>query len=266
MNKNHVVDSYTNYQEENRLTTDNARKVEFITTIKALEEKIPSKAKILDCAAGTGIYSFYFANKGHDVTALDITPRYVEIMKEKLKGHADYHMHIDVNDARDLSSYHDESFDVVLCMGPLYHLISEEERHQCLKECLRVLKKDGLLVTAYINKLFVIPYVMTNDFTYLDTQFIQQIKEKGFLKHSDSFCFWTDTYYSSPEEMENIYHTMGTKVIDHLATDGISIFLSDKINRMNNKEFEIWCDYHYSVCREKSTMGNSNHVLIIGKK
>lgn len=65
---NYVVESYENYKEENRLTTNNARKIEFITTTKILDEIFPSKCKILDCAAGTGVYAFWLAEKGHDVT------------------------------------------------------------------------------------------------------------------------------------------------------------------------------------------------------
>lgn len=80
--KNYVVESYENYKEEDRLTTNNARRIEFLTTVRVLDELITDKKKILDCAAGTGIYSFYFADKGQEVTATDITPRHVEVMKE----------------------------------------------------------------------------------------------------------------------------------------------------------------------------------------
>ena len=52
---NYVVDSYENYKEENRLTTNNARRIEFVTTTRVLDEIIGTNSKILDCAAGTGI-------------------------------------------------------------------------------------------------------------------------------------------------------------------------------------------------------------------
>lgn len=62
---NYVVDSYENYKEENCLTTNNARRIEFVTTTRVLDEIIGTKSKILDCAAGTGIYAFWLADKGH---------------------------------------------------------------------------------------------------------------------------------------------------------------------------------------------------------
>lgn len=56
---NYVVESYENYKEEDRLTTNNARKIEFITTTRVLDEVIDAESKILDCAAGTGVYAFW---------------------------------------------------------------------------------------------------------------------------------------------------------------------------------------------------------------
>lgn len=78
--KNYVVDNYENYQEENRLTTNNARRIEYLTTVRIFDEYIGDGMKILDCAAGTGIYSFYLAERGNDLTATDITPRHIDII------------------------------------------------------------------------------------------------------------------------------------------------------------------------------------------
>lgn len=62
----HIVNSYENYREEDRLTTNNARKLEFLTTVRVFNDLFPKQAKILDCAAGTGIYAFYLADRGLD--------------------------------------------------------------------------------------------------------------------------------------------------------------------------------------------------------
>jgi len=263
--RNAVVNSYENYKEEDRLTTDNARRVEFITTAKILKNYLPEKAKILDCAAGTGIYSFHLADIGHDITALDITPRHDELIKKELKNKT-YLMNTAVNDARDLSSYDDEGFDAVLCLGPLYHLTEEKDRMQCLSECLRVLKKGGILFSAYINRLFVINLIATNDFKYLDKTFISNLLDTGVSKSDGPLCFWTDSYYEKPEIIEETYKILGLQVLEHAATDGMSIFLQDKINSMNQSEFELWCDYHYATREEKSILGISNHGLIVGRK
>lgn len=125
--KNYVVENYENYQEENRLTTNNARKIEFITTTRILDEHLEKDMKILDCAAGTGVYAFYFADKGYSVTTTDITPRHVDIINRTLKDKK-YQMQTAVLDATDMGIFGDGSFNVVLNMGPFYHLTSKEQR------------------------------------------------------------------------------------------------------------------------------------------
>ena len=117
--KNYVVENYENYREEDRLTTNNARRIEFLTTSRIIDELIDGKKKILDCAAGTGIYAFHLADNGHDVTATDITPRHIEIIRDTLTT-KNYQMQTEILDAANMSIFADESFDVVLNMGPFY--------------------------------------------------------------------------------------------------------------------------------------------------
>lgn len=263
--KNYIVESYENSREEDRLTTNNARKIEFITTTRIFDELFDNKMKVLDCAAGTGVYAFYLADKGYEVTATDITPRHIDIMNQKLLDKK-YNMNTSVLDAANMSIFENESFDIVLNMGPFYHLISECERHKCFTESLRVLKKGGILVTSYIPRYYVFQYVAISDIKYLDMDLAKQILNTGVLKHDDKKCFWTDTYYSSMDEMEELYKRNGMQVIEHFAQDGMSPLLREKVDSFNDVEFEVWCNYHYSICREKSVLGASNHVIIAGRK
>lgn len=263
--KNHVIETYENYREEDRLTTNQARKIEFLTTIRIFDEVFPKHAKILDCAAGTGIYTFALADREYEVTATDLTPRHVAIM-DSIKKEKGYDIQTKVLDASDMSIFEDESFDIVLNMGPFYHLIDEHKRMKCLLECLRVLKKGGLLVTAYIPRYYIFQLLALNNDKYLDADFAKQLIQTGALHHDDENCFWTDSYYSSKEEMERLYCENGLRVTEHFAQDGLTPMFADKVDAWTEEEFAVWCEYHYSVCREKSVLGSSNHVVIIGEK
>lgn len=263
--KKHVVDTYENYKEENRLTTNNARRIEFETTVRVMEDLIGSGKKILDCAAGTGIYAFHFADQGHEVTATDITPRHVEIINKTLQEKS-YKMSTAVLDATDMSMFEDESFDVVFNMGPFYHLIDEEQRKKCMAESLRVLKKGGLIFTAYISRYYIFQYIAMHDKQFLDRKLAERLIQTGILRHDDEKCFWTDSYYATKREMEQLYSCNGVEVIDHFAQDGLTPMFASTVDTWSEEEFKIWCDYHYSVCREESILGASNHVIIVGKK
>ena len=262
---NAVVETYENYREEDRLTTNHARRLEFITTTRIFDELINGYNQILDCAAGTGEYAFYLAERGQEITATDITPRHIEIIKKRLESKT-YEMETAVLDATNMKCFQDESFDVVLNMGPFYHLIDEKLRMKCFEESLRVLRKGGLLITAYIPRTYIFQYIALRDTKYLDDGFRHQLMDTGVLRHDDEKCFWTDSYYSTKEEMENLYQQYEVKVIDHFAQDGLAPEFSKTIDRWDEAQFKIWSDYHYSVCREQSVLGASNHVIIVGRK
>ena len=260
-----VVNYYENYREEDRITTNNARRIEFLTTVNQLESLLTGKLDILDCASGTGTYAFYLADKGHRLTATDITPRHISYINEHLKEKP-YTMETRVLEATDLSCFSDESFDIVLNMGPFYHLTSEEPRKKCFEESLRALRKGGYLITSYIPRLYLNQMIALADNKYLDKKLLSQIKNTGILEHDDPKCFWTDTYYSSYDEMQNLYMKYGLDIIKHFAQDGLAPLFHNRVDQWNDEQFETWLSYHFSVCSEKTIIDMSNHVIIIGQK
>ena len=262
---NPVIQSYENYREEYRLTTNNARKIEWITTVRIMAEWLMPGSRVLDCAAGTGVYAFHLADTGHQVTATDLTPRHIALIRAQLKNRG-RSMETAVLDATDLSVFADRSFDAVLNMGPMYHLVEKEQREKCISESVRVLKQGGLLFCTYIPRYFVFQHVAMTDSRFLDPRLARQLIETGVLRHSDEKCFWTDTYYAAPAEIEALLAAQNLTIIDHFAQDGLAPTFSKTADQWDKEQFRIWCEYHYSICREPSVLGATNHAMIIGKK
>src|SRR2546422_2084037 len=104
----------------------------------------PAPARILDIGGGPGRYSIWLAERGYRVTLADLSPELLALAKEKA-GEAGVELEriVEVN-AMDLSPFGAESFDAVLCMGPLYHLIEEADRRAVVSELFRVLKPGGI--------------------------------------------------------------------------------------------------------------------------
>ncbi len=264
MENNNVVNTYENYSEENRFN-GNSTKIEFNNTIRILKEHITGKLKILDCAAGTGAYAFHLAELGHSVTATDITPRHIKIINDELVRKP-FKMDTAVLDATNMEIFPDNSFDVVLNMGAFYHIIDEEKRRSCLKECLRVLKPGGLLCATYISRFFIFQYVALSNTKFIDNELSSQLLTTGISRHGEENCFWTDTYYASPEEMESLFTKHNLEIVDHFAQDGLTPYFESKINNFTDVEFATWCENHYKICREPTQLGSSNHIMIIGRK
>lgn len=79
-------------------------------------------------------------------------------------------------------------------------------------------------------------------------------------------CFWTDTYYSSYDEMQKLYKDNGVECVDHFAQDGLAPLFHNRVDQWSDEQFETWFKYHLSVCSEKSIINMSNHVIIVGRK
>lgn len=254
---------YQNYSKDTRLVKDNAHKIEFITTTYVLDELINSNSKILDVGAGTGRYSIYYAEKGHAIYALEYVPHNLHIMQGKLNESNDkMNIQAALGDGRDLSRFEDESFDVVLCMGPFYHLSTDEDRRNCISECLRVLKKDGVFALAYINK-----YASFINQFKSDTDFIKDRASKNIINLGHFYEDGSDNFYfATPQEVEAILLDYEIKIISHVATDGIGHMFKDTIEEFDDTEYQLWVDYHLSTCKEPSILGYSLHGLLITRK
>lgn len=243
-----------NYDEDSRLTKDKFHSIEFLTTCKYLDKVLTKNSLILDCCAGTGAYSFYLANKGHQVIAGDLIEHNVALIKEKqrsnslLKG-------IYQGSILDLSSFEDDSFDAVLSMGAFYHLESYHDRQKSINECLRVLKKGGIFILSYINKHAVI----LNDCKNNSADICSILKYDNH-PYKDIF------YGSTPKEVISLTNSLNLNKLYNIATDGIGYILSSKINSSSDEEFEKWLQYHFSTCEDENLLGYSLHCLYIGYK
>jgi 2-polyprenyl-3-methyl-5-hydroxy-6-metoxy-1,4-benzoquinol methylase len=261
---NKVSNYYEIIDEDSRFSR-NSRRIEFLTTIHVLNGILPQHAKILDVGAGTGAYSFHYAERHHEVEAIDITPKHVEMIKEKSKQNG-INLEAYVENATDLSRFDSDTFDFVMCFGPMYHLTDMEDRNRCIRECLRVLKTGGYLAIAYINKYSVIPMLATRDQKFIRNSVIDKVIHDGVIFEGDEDCFWTDAYFTSPDEIEAFLGQYDITTVDHVGTDGISHTIQDYVDKLTGDEFDSWLSYHFQTCRERSILGMSTHGLYICQK
>ncbi|NMO98188.1 class I SAM-dependent methyltransferase [Paenibacillus lemnae] len=260
-----IIRFYDVVDEEQRFQR-NSRRIEFLTSIRALEEVIQHSSKILELGAGTGAYSFHYADKGHVVTALDVTPSNINKINEKKSNYKNISLKAIVGDATDLSQFESGSFNTVLCFGPYYHVIDDIARLKLIEESLRVLAPGGILATAYINKHSVVPMLVKKIPNFINDGTISKVMDEGYLKARDPESFWTDSHYTTPNEIEELMNQFDVSIVDHLGTDGLSHTLDNEIDKLSEQKFEIYKNYHFKTCRDRSILGMSTHGLIICRK
>jgi len=240
--------------EDNRLIKDKMHSIEFLTTIRYFDKVFINGSDVLDACAGTGIYSFYLAKEGYIVTSGDIIDHNVSIIKKK-QLETPILKEIYTGGVLDLSRFEDDSFDAVLCMGALYHLKDKSDRGNAVKECLRVLKRNGIFAASYINKHAVILNNFEDNLNNID----ELIKY-----HKDSY---SDVFYgSTPKEINQMMDSAGLNKLYNIGTDGISYLLKSKINSSDDKNFNKYLKFHFDTCEDKNLLGYSLHGLYLGIK
>ena len=139
--KNH----YKSYDESQRLTNGFGA-LEQTRTQELIQRYLPAPpATVLDIGGANGVYSFWLSNLGYQVHLIDIADNHIAQAK-KIAGEQSIPLEsMVVGDARKLD-FPDNFADVIIMHGPLYHLIERNDRLTALRESLRILKPNGVLL------------------------------------------------------------------------------------------------------------------------
>jgi S-adenosylmethionine-dependent methyltransferase len=99
-------------------------RVEHGLTMRAMAEHLPAApAKIADVGGSVGRYAIELARRGYAVTLVDLSAKCLDFARQKAAEARVQLAGVVKANARDLSVLADQSFDAVLLMGPLYHLL-----------------------------------------------------------------------------------------------------------------------------------------------
>ncbi len=126
---------------------------------------------ILDAACGPGKYAEILLAQGATVTGFDISPRMIELAKERNGDAGAFFVH---DLAQPLDMLAPESFDVVLCALAMHYV---EDWGPTIREFHRVLKPTGCLVLSIDHPFF--EYNFFRSSRYFDTEAVQ-CTWKGF--------------------------------------------------------------------------------------
>lgn len=258
MNEENLITYYNKFNEEKRLNSRHGQ-IEFITSMKYIHKYLkPIKnPTILDVGAGCGRYSITLADEGYDVTAIELVKHNLRVIENKSKKVKAYQ-----GNAIDLSRFQDETFDLVLLFGPMYHLIKKSEKLKALREAKRVTKKKGIIMVAYCMNEYC---VITHGFK--DNNIINCIND-GLLDNQ-YHCISNDSDLYSVvriEDIDSLNNACGLKRIQIISPDGPANYLRNILNKMNEDEFNKFLDYHLATCERQDLIGAAAHTLDILKK
>ena len=266
---------YNKFNEDKRLMRRHGQ-VEYITSMKYIHKYLEilqgenakdTTLQILDIGAGTGRYAVELAKEGYDVTAVE----YVKYNLGRLKQNAnvakkegqeagkEFLLQAYQGDARKLKRFAEDTFDLTLLFGPMYHLYSFEDKLQALMEAKRVTKPDGYILVAYLmNEYGVLTYGFKEGHA-LECMADGRLDE-DYHCHSKE----EDLYdYVRLEDMEALRHAAGLEHVQTISADGPADYMRRELNAMSEEMFAKFIEYHLSTCERPELLGAGAHTVDI---
>lgn len=265
--REHITRFY-NEQAQNEWERAQRHPTEFAVTRRALGQHLPPPpGRVLDCGGGPGRYAIGLAAQGYTVTLFDLSPGNLRLAREKAAEAGVTLAACEEGTATDLSRFADESFDAVLLMGPLYHLLTEAERRQAVAEASRVLKPGGPLFAAFIARYAAHVDAATKFLTEpVDRPGLyEQIEECGLLlpEMNEGFA----AYFARADEATGLCRAAGLEVRGLLNVEGlVSGTEHIGLNQLTGAAWEWWENLNWRMAPEPSLLGVAQHYLVIATK
>ncbi len=250
---------YDQSDEDSRLLRTRHGQLEYLTTMAYIHRFAGKGSRILEVGAGTGRYSIALAKEGMDVTAVELVESNLAILREKGRG-VD-RLQSFQGDATNLAQFADNSFDLTLVLGPMYHLYEKEEVHKAINEAIRVTKPGGTLLFAFIS-VFAIMYA-----NYLYGNWSLGEKEN----FTDDYCVkhFKEQLFTGYDviEFERLFDGKPTEWITTAGTDGLLEPIEDRPDFcIRDEDFDAFAAWYLQFAEKRELLGSTNHLLYICRK
>jgi S-adenosylmethionine-dependent methyltransferase len=153
----------------------------------------------------------------------------------------------------------------VLLMGPLYHLLEQDDGRRAAAEAVRVARRGGMVFATNITRYAAIrfwakrdPMRVVNDRVRYERQV-----ETGRMPDADNF---TDLYLMRPAELPGLFDGLGTEHVVTVACEGVVSMIREKLMELEGDAWDYWVDLNYRLGQDPDAHGLAEHLLWIGRK
>ena len=253
---------YSHYDEDGRLSKKHGS-VEFLTTMRYIGKYIKPGDRVLEVGAGTGRYSHALARQGYTVDAVELIGHNIDVFQNNTQPGEN--ISITQGNALDLSAFSDNTYDITLLLGPLYHLYTKEDKRQALCEAIRVTRPGGVIFAAYV----------ISDGCLLDEGFLRgniNVAEyvKTGLLDRETFAAKSEPKdlfeLVRKEDVDELMRDFPTTRLHYVASDGCALLLRYAIDAMDDDAFALYLNYHFATCERADLLGVTSHALDVFRK
>lgn len=265
------IANYYNRKNETQRLFSSRGELEFLRTKQIIEQFLPDETglSIADVGGGSGPYAFWLAEKGHKVALFDLMPNHIEEAVSINEKAPNPLTRIETADVRSLE-LESQQYDVVLLLGPMYHLTDANERSLVLRKVADWLSPNGVGYVAYISRFasMLDGFIsgLFEDPEYLEI--VRQDLETGVHRpNEDNTKYFTDAYLHHPDEIEREAEEAHLQIVDHVAVEGVG-WLWQNFDQIwsNPRQRTIMLEMISRTDQDRSLLGASGHILLVVKR
>lgn len=226
--------------------------VEFQTTMHHLHRFLQPGMQVLDIGAGTGRYTSALMCEGYSVRAVELVRRNIEVFLQR-----EPKANVTKGDARHMPFIPDAMADITLLLGPLYHLVGDEEKLKALLEAKRITKPGGLIFVAYLmNEYSILSYCFAEDR-------IGTLQEGGLVDCNFHVRAQEgDLYdYVRLEDINRLNEAVGLERLTIFSPDGAADYMRTQLNYMSDDAFARFLEYQKTISERPDLIGAGSHVV-----
>ena len=255
-----LTEYYSEYDEEGRLLSRHGS-VEYLTTMRYIEKYLKPGMRILEIGAATGRYSHALARQGYRVDAVELVQHNIDLFKQNTKEGEN--VTIRQGNAKNLAFFDDNTFDLTLLLGPMYHLFTVAEQKLALAEAIRVTKPGGVIFAAYCgNEATMVQYCFGKGMI-LQQRYRDLIDPVTFKASSDPAELF-ELYRR--EDIDALMADFPVTRLHYVGTDMATNYMRATIDEMDDELFALYLNYHFSICERSDCVGVSHHILDVFRK
>ena len=239
---------------------------EFEINLRMMERYLRPGDRVLDIGGGPGRYALALARRGCAVTLVDLSSANAELAAAKA-AEAGLPITAMQGDALELDALHLGEFDHVLLMGPLYHLLEEEERKEAVRQALSRLKPGWTLFAAFISQSANLIDLLRGYPAEIlrgapeEEAWLQSLLE-GRAYAGGGF---TQVYFEQVKDVLPFFAQFPLETLHFLSSEGILAPFRHSLESQPQEVRERWLDIAFRLCEREEFLSYGEHLLYIGR-
>lgn len=230
-----------------------------------IDRYVQPGSRVLDAGGGPGRYSLYMAGRGAQVTLLDLSEGNIAFAREQAKEMG-LQLEAVCADARTLDQHTQGLYDVVLLMGPLYHLLEESDRVAAVRAACGKLKPGGILMAAFISTIAGLVYAgreMPESILWEgeDAFYAKIIAREDFAGPA-----FTQAFFIDPSHVLPFMDQFGLRKLHLVGSEGVTAPFHTRLMEQPEPVQNQWLAMSLALCERDDLLCFSEHLLYIGRK